>query len=75
MAEDFVAEVWKYILMLLDVFQVPVLNTKAWQGGRVDNRSMKYRPSTWQGREDYSTVSKLYLAEREMKDCSMMIDK
>ena len=33
--------------------------------GRVDKRSVKYRPSTLQGGEDY-TVNKLYLADREM---------
>ena len=31
----------------------------------VDKRSMKYRPSTLQGREDYM-VNNLYLADREM---------
>ena len=36
-------------------------------GGRIDKRSMKYHPSTLQGGEDYPTVSKLYLANREMK--------
>ena len=35
------------------------------QEGRVDKRSMKYRPSTLQGGADY-TVNKLYLAERGM---------
>ena len=35
-------------------------------GGRVDKRSMKYRPSTLQGGEDYLTVSKLYLVDGEM---------
>ena len=35
-------------------------------GGRIDKRSMKYRISTLQGGEDYRTVSKLYLANREM---------
>ena len=38
----------------------------AWQGERLDKRSMKSGPSTWQGREDYPKVSKLYLAEIEM---------
>ena len=36
------------------------------QEGRVDKRSMKYRPSTLQGGEDY-TVNKLYLGNRKMK--------
>ena len=35
-------------------------------GGRIDKRSMKYRPSTLQGGEDYPKVSKLYIADREM---------
>ena len=35
-------------------------------GGRIDKISLKYRPSTLHGREDYPTVSKLYLADREM---------
>ena len=39
---------------------------KAWSGERVDKRSLKNHPSTWQGGEDYQMVSKLYLAEKEM---------
>ena len=39
---------------------------KAWLGERGDKRSMKNRPSTWQGGEDYQAVNKLYLAEKEM---------
>ena len=35
------------------------------QEGRVDKRSMKHRPSTLLGGEDY-TVNKLYLPDREM---------
>ena len=34
--------------------------------GRTDKKSIKYRPSTMQGGEDY-TVSKLYPADREIK--------
>ena len=34
--------------------------------GRIEKRSMKYHLSTLQGKEDYLTVSKLYLANREM---------
>ena len=61
--------------MLTDVYQDPALNTKEvdvvnvnqrWSyTGRVDKRSMKYRPSTLQGREDYM-ANNLYLADREM---------
>ena len=36
------------------------------QKGRIDKRSIKHRPSTMQGREDY-LVNKLYLAVQEMK--------
>ena len=36
------------------------------QKGGTDKRSIKYRPSTMQGGEDY-TVNKLYLADQEMK--------
>ena len=39
---------------------------KEWSGERVDKRFNKNHPSTWQGREDYQAVSKLYLAEKEM---------
>ena len=35
-------------------------------GGRIDQRSMKHRLSTLQSGEDYQTVSKLYLANRDM---------
>ena len=45
-------------------------------GGRIDKRSMKYRLSTLQGGGDYCTVSKLYLANREMdKVFNESIDK
>ena len=43
-----------------------ICEAKAWLEGRVDKKSMKNRPSTWQGGEDYLAVSKLYLTEREM---------
>ena len=36
-------------------------------GGRIDNGTIKHRLSTLQGGEDYQTVSKLYLANREME--------
>ena len=35
-------------------------------GERITKRSMNYHPSTLQGGEDYPTVNKLYLANREM---------
>ena len=44
-----------------------VYEAKAWLGERGDKRSMKNHPSTLQGKEDYQAVSKLYLAEEEMK--------
>ena len=52
-----------------------VCEAKAWLVKREDKRSMKNRPSTWQGGEDYRMVSKLYLAEEEMDSLSMMIDR
>ena len=36
------------------------------QKGRIDKESIKHRPSTMQGREDY-TVNKLYQVAQEMK--------
>ena len=39
---------------------------KLWLGEKVEKRSMKNCPSTWQGKEDYWTVSKLYITGREM---------
>ena len=44
-----------------------ICEAKVELGGRIDKRSMKYRLSTLQGREDYWTVSKLYLTNREME--------
>ena len=35
-----------------------ICEAKAWLGERVDKRSMKNRPSTWQGGEDYWGVSR-----------------
>ena len=43
-----------------------ICESKVELGGRIDKSSMKYRPSTLQGGEDYPTVSKLCLADREM---------
>ena len=43
-----------------------IYEAKVELGGRIDKRSMKYRPSTLYGGEDYPIVSKLYLADREM---------
>ena len=37
---------------------------KAWERG--EKRSLKNRPSIWQGGGDYQTVSRLDLAEEEM---------
>ena len=39
---------------------------KAWLVEIGDKRSIKNRPSNWQGKESYQVVSKLYLAEKEM---------
>ena len=39
-----------------------VREAKAWLGERGDKKSIKNRPSTWQGGEYYQVVSKLYLA-------------
>ena len=44
-----------------------VCEAKAWLGEWGDNRSMKNRPSTWQGGEDYQALSKLYLVVEEME--------
>ena len=43
-----------------------ICEAKVELGGWIDKRSMKYHLSTLQGGEDYWTVSKLYLANREM---------
>ena len=50
---------------------VCICEAKVELGGRIDKRSMNtiyevYCPSTLQGCEDYLTVSKLYLANKEM---------
>ena len=51
-------------------FICSICEAKVGLGGRVDKRSMKYIPSTLQSREDYLTVSKLYLGDREMDKMS-----
>ena len=43
-----------------------ICEAKSWLGERGDKRTIKNRPSTWQGGEDYLAVSKLYLAEEEI---------
>ena len=43
------------------------MEAKAWLGQRGDKRSIKTRPSTSHGGEDYQAVSKLYPAEEEME--------
>ena len=43
-----------------------ICEAKVELGGRIDKRSMKYRPPTLQGGEDHPTVIKLYRADREM---------
>ena len=43
-----------------------ICEAKVELGWRKDKKSMKYRLSALQGRGDYLTVSKLYLASREM---------
>ena len=43
-----------------------ICEAKVELGVWIDKRSIKYRPSTLEGGEDYTTVSKLYLADREI---------
>ena len=43
-----------------------ICEAKVELGGRIDKRSMKYCLSTLQSGEDYATVRKLHLADREM---------
>ena len=49
-----------------ETLNISICEAKVELGGRIDKRSMKYHPSTLQGEEDYQTVSKLNLANREM---------
>ena len=61
-------DVWKYILKMQDVYQNPVLKTKEADVVCICKAKVELagRRSTLQGGEDYQTVSKLYLASREM---------
>ena len=54
--------------LLIKIIYVAHVNAHACrvvQKGRIDKGSMKHRPSTMQGGEDYM-VNKLYLADQEM---------